>query len=118
MKGEVVVDIDALMYQLLSISGIPGLILAGVAFGMRKIDFSQAPSLILIGTGAMLTGGMLFAISLVGHINADFQTESIFIFRRLFLIAGIGVMALGVFLRINNLRGRRRRKLRNFNEPL
>ncbi|MPZ07114.1 MAG: hypothetical protein GEU26_11985 [Nitrososphaeraceae archaeon] len=114
---QVVVDIDALMYQLLSISGIPGLILAGVAFGMRKTDFSQATSSILIGTGASLTTGMLYAVSIIGRINTDFQTESIFIVPRLFLIAGIGVMAIGVFLRIKNLR-RKRRKLRNFNKSL
>lgn len=114
---EVVVDVEALMYQVLSISGIPGLILAGVAFGMRKTDFSQATSTILIGTGLTLTTGMIFAHSISGSINSDFQTGSLVIVPLLFLIAGIGVIATGVILHLNNQR-RKRRKLRNFNKSL
>lgn len=114
---EVVVDVEALMYQTLSISGIPGLILAGVAFGMRKTDFSQATSTILIGTGLTLTIGMIFAHSIAGSINIDFQTGSLLIVPLLFLMAGIGVIAIGVILHLNNQR-RKRRKLRNFNKSL
>ncbi|MPZ06217.1 MAG: hypothetical protein GEU26_07340 [Nitrososphaeraceae archaeon] len=105
-----IVDIDALMFQVLSRSGIPGLILAGVAFGMRKTDFSQ-------GYWSNHTAAMLFAVSTVGRINADFQIESIFIVPRLFPITGIGVMAIDVFLCIKNLR-KERRKHRNFNNSL
>lgn len=114
---EVVVDVDALMYQVLSISGIPGLILAGVAYGMRKTDFSQATSSILIGTGLMLTTGMIFAHSIAGRISIDFQTGNILIVPLLFLLAGIGVIAIGVMLYLNNRRGKSR-KLRNFNRSL
>jgi len=116
-KGpNVVVDIDALMYQNLSISGVPGLILAGVAFGMRKADLSQSTSLILLVTGAILIVGMVFALSMVERINADFLTQNIVTIPRLFVIAGAGVMVIGAILYKDNL-SKRKRKPRNFDKP-
>ena len=114
---EVVVDVEAVIYQMLSISAIPGLILAGVAFGMRKTDFSQTTSSILIGTGLILTIGMIFAVSKAESIITDFRTGSLLIVPFLFLIAGIGVITIGVILRLNNQRGKRR-KHRNSNKSL
>lgn len=116
-KGpEVVVDINAVIYQALSISAIPGLILAGVAFGIRKPDFSQSTSLILMATGALLVIGMLFAITMTEQISVDFLTQSITLVPRLFVFAGIGIIVIGVFLYRDNLR-KRKRKPRSFSGP-
>ena len=49
-------------YQILSISGVPGIILAGVVFGMRKTDESRSAATILIATGILLIVGMVVAL--------------------------------------------------------
>jgi hypothetical protein len=48
-------------YQIISISGVPGIILAGVVFGMRKTDESRSAAIVLVATGTLLILGMVVA---------------------------------------------------------
>jgi hypothetical protein len=64
-------DPAALQAQIISISGAPGLILAGIVFGMTKIEeragggVVRSASMILIAAGIIMIAGMATAATMV-----------------------------------------------------
>ena len=58
-KGpQVFVDPTGVLVLIVSISGAPCLILAGVVFGLTRTSARRNPALILISTGIILIAGM------------------------------------------------------------
>lgn len=105
-----VIDARALLIQIISISGIPSLILTGVVFGMRKTDQSKSSSLVVIATGILLTSGTAIAlITMVPKIDEQYRAEGIDLASRIFIIGGVGVSGIGIYLLFTNKRKSRRR---------
>ena len=91
------------VYQILSISGVPSIILAGVVFGMRKTDQSRSAATILIVTGSLMIVGMVVAsIMLVPKIKEQYIEGGINTIPYIFIIAGAGVVGLGGYLFYKN----------------
>jgi hypothetical protein len=83
--------------QIVSISGAPSLILAGVAFGTARSSAEHKPAFILIATGIIFIGGMSAARILFSKIPLDWRAGMDLV-PVLFLLGGIGVVALGGYL--------------------
>ncbi len=90
------------VYQILSISGVPSIILAGVVFGMRKTDQSRSAATILIVTGVLLIFGMVVALMLVPKIKEQYIEGGITTIPYIFIIAGAVVIGLGGYLFYKN----------------
>ena len=90
------------VYQILSISGVPSIILAGVVFGMRKTDQSRSAATILIVTGILLIFGMVVALMLVPKIEEQYIEGGINTIPYIFIIAGAGVIGFGGYLFYKN----------------
>jgi drug/metabolite transporter (DMT)-like permease len=89
----------AAAYQIISISGVPSIILAGVVFGVRKTDESRSAATLLIVTGILLIIGMIVASTmLVPKIKEQYIEGGINTIPYIFIIAGACVIGLGGYL--------------------
>jgi hypothetical protein len=86
------------MIQLISISGAPSLILSGTVFGLTKSYGTIHAAIILITTGIILIAGMVAAWTLILKINEQFVVGGIDIIPYSFIVAGMGVAILGIYL--------------------
>lgn len=93
--------------QIVSISGAPSLILAGVAFGTARSSAERKPAFILIATGIVFIGGMSAARIVFSKINSLFVIAGMDLVPVLFILGGIGVAALGGYLLMTSKRARR-----------
>jgi hypothetical protein len=93
--------------QIVSISGAPSLILAGVAFGTARSSAERKPAFILIATGIIFIGGMSAARIVFSKINSLFVIAGMDLVPVLFILGGIGVAALGGYLLVTSKRARR-----------
>jgi hypothetical protein len=83
---------------LISISGAPSLILAGTVFGLTKSYGAIRAAIILITTGIILIAGMIAAWTLTLKINEQFIVGGIDVIHYIFVVAGMGIAILGVYL--------------------
>jgi hypothetical protein len=95
---DVYVDPTGVMIQLISISGAPILILAGTVFGLTKSYGTIYAAIILITTGIIVTVGMIAAWTLLLKTNEQFVGGGIDIIPYIFIVAGIGIAILGIYL--------------------
>jgi hypothetical protein len=95
---DVYVDPTRVMIQLISISGAPSLILSGTVFGLTKSYGTIHAAIILITTGIILIAGMVAAWTLILKINEQFVVGGIDIIPYSFIVAGMGVAILGIYL--------------------
>jgi hypothetical protein len=93
--------------QIVSISGAPSLILAGVAFGTARSGAERKTACILIATGIIFIVGMFAARIVYSKINSLFVIAGQDLVPVLFILGGIGVAALGGYLLITSKRARR-----------
>ena len=98
-------DPAAVQAQIISISGAPGLILAGIVFGMSKTEERaggealRSASMILIADGIIMIAGMVTAATMVSKIDKLFiLAASINVVPYIFIIAGIGMSGIGLYL--------------------
>jgi hypothetical protein len=94
---DVYVDPTGVMIQLISISGAPILILARTFFGLKSYGTIHA-AIILITTGIILIVGMIAAWTLLLKINEQFVGGGIDIIPYIFIVAGMGIATLGIYL--------------------
>jgi hypothetical protein len=107
-KGpQIFVDPFGATVQIVSISGAPSLILAGVAFGTARSSAERKPAFILIATGIIFIGGMSVARIVYSKINSLFLIAGLDLVPVLFILGGIGVAALGGYLLMTSKRTRR-----------
>jgi len=107
-KGpQTFVDPFGATVQIVSISGAPSLILAGVAFGTSRSSTGHMPAFILIATGIIYIGGMSVARLVSSKINSLFLIPGLDLVPVIFILGGIGVAALGGYLLIMSNRARR-----------
>lgn len=95
---DVYVDPTGVMIQLISISGAPSLILSGTVFGLTKSYGTIHAAIILISTGIILIAGMVAAWTIILKINEQFVVGGIDIIPYSFIVAGMGVAILGIYL--------------------
>ena len=85
------------MIQLISISRAPSLILAGTYFGLTKSSGAIHAAIILITTGIIMILGIIAASTLT-QINEQFIVGGIDVIHYIFIVAGMGIAILGVYL--------------------
>jgi hypothetical protein len=95
---DVYVDPTGVMIQLISVSGAPILILACTVFGLKKSYGTIHATIILITTVIILIVGMIAARTLLLKINEQFVGGGIVIIPYIFIVAGMGIAILGVYL--------------------
>jgi hypothetical protein len=86
------------MIQLISISGVPNLILAGTYFGLTKSYGAIHAAIILITTGIILIAGIIAAWALTLKINEQLIVGGIDVIPYIFIVAGMGIAILGIYL--------------------
>jgi hypothetical protein len=110
-KGpQISVDPFGATIQIVSISGAPSLILAGVVFGTARSTPEPTPALLLISTGIILIAGMSAARILSSKINALFVVAGLDLVPVIFIIGGIGIVAVGGYLLNTSKKARRNLK--------
>jgi hypothetical protein len=107
ISPQMSVDPFGATVQIVSISGAPSLILAGVAFGTARSSAGRKPAFILIATGIIFIAGMSAARIVFSKINALFVIAGLDLVPIFFTIGGIGVAALGGYLLMTSKRARR-----------
>lgn len=95
---DVYVDLTGVMIQMISISGAPSLILAGTVFGLAKSYGTIHAAIILMTTGIIMIAGMIAAWTLIMKINEQFVVSGIDIIPYIFIVAGMGISILGIYL--------------------
>ncbi len=98
-KGPgIYVDPQGVLIQIISISGVPSLILAGTVFGFQKKYETMHAALILIAVGIILIVGMFIAMTILPKINATYIIAGMDLILYIFVIGGIGVACFGCYL--------------------
>jgi hypothetical protein len=98
-KGPgIYVDPQGVLIQIISISGVPSLILAGTVFGFQKKYETMHAALILIAAGIILIVGMFIAMTILPKINATYIIAGMDLILYIFIIGGIGVACFGCYL--------------------
>jgi hypothetical protein len=98
-KGPgIYVDPQGVLIQIISISGVPSLILAGTVFGFQKKYESMHAALILIAAGIILIVGMFIAMTILPKINATYIIAGMDLILYIFVIGGIGIACFGCYL--------------------
>ena len=95
---DVYVDPTGVMIQMISISGAPSLILTGTVFGLAKSYGTIQAAIILMTTGIIMIAGMIAAWTLILKINEQFVGGGIYIIPYIFIVAGMGISILGIYL--------------------
>jgi hypothetical protein len=98
-KGpDIFVQPPGVVVQIVSISGVPGVILTGIAYGLARNYGSKSSGTILVITGAILIGGMLYVGTIIPRILEIYRVPYFEIMRYAFIAAGIGTVVVGVVL--------------------
>jgi hypothetical protein len=106
-KGpDIYVQPPGVVVQIVSISGAPGIILAGVAYGLARNYGSKSSGTILVITGAIMIAGMIYIGTISPRIPEIYRVPYFEVVRYAFIIAGIGTIAVG-FILLKKPRNRR-----------
>jgi hypothetical protein len=95
---RIYVEPEGILIQIISISGVPSLILAGVIFGFQKTQQIIYTGTILIAAGIVLISGMAFAATILPNISSNYRVVGIDSIPYIFIIGGISVVCLGCYL--------------------
>ena len=88
--------------QIVSISGAPGVILCGITYGLAKNYGSRNSGIILVLTGAILVGGVLYIGSRAPNIPENYTVPYFDPLRYAFIAAGLGIVTVGAILLKNH----------------
>ena len=92
-----VVDPIAIMVQIVSISGAPALILAGIVFAMTRSSRIKWSGPILIVAGLIFIFGITSARSLIPKIPERMMISSFDWVNYAFIIAGVAILLIGIY---------------------
>jgi hypothetical protein len=84
--------------QIVSVSGVPGVILSGISYGLAKNYGSRSSGLILILTGAIMVGGVVYIGSRAPNIPENYTVPYFEALRYSFLAAGLAIVIVGAIL--------------------
>ncbi|MBV9176401.1 MAG: hypothetical protein JO327_06295 [Nitrososphaeraceae archaeon] len=94
---RIYVEPEGILIQIISISGVPSLILAGIIFGFQKTQQIIYSGILLIAAGIVLISGMAFAATIIPNISSNYRVVGIDSIPYIFIIGGISVVCLGCY---------------------
>lgn len=92
-----VVDPIALMVQIVSMSGAPALVLSGIVFAMTRSSRNKGAGPVLIGAGIILIVGIVSLGFVSPKIPERMMISSFDPVNYVFIIAGVGVVLIGIY---------------------
>jgi hypothetical protein len=96
-KGpELVVQPEGVIIQILSISAAPGVILAGISYGLVKDYGSKVIGGILCASGIVLLIGIILTEKMIAKIPESVYVPGIVPSTYAILAAGIGIIIIGI----------------------
>jgi Na+-transporting NADH:ubiquinone oxidoreductase subunit NqrE len=97
-KGPAIyVDPLGVLIQIISISGVPGLILAGTVFGLQKAYVVKEATLILVASGIVLILGMAIVVTIVPEINRNYIFGGLNAVPFVFMAGGAAVACFAIY---------------------
>ena len=97
-KGPgIYVDPLGVLIQIISISGVPGLILAGTVFGLQKAYVVKEATLILVASGIALILGMAIVVTIVPKINLNYIFGGLNAVPFVFMAGGAAVACFAIY---------------------
>lgn len=93
---DIVVQPEGVLIQVVSISAAPGIILAGVTYGLIKNYGSRKIGIILCISGIVLIIGNILILSMIPKIPQILFVPGIIPLTYGLLAAGIGIIVLGI----------------------
>ncbi len=104
------VDIYGVIIKTISISAIPSLILAGIAFGLSKNYGNKLTGFLLSLSGIIISIGMVISINFTSRINSEFYQPILVIVPYIFIFGGVGIFIIGLLLYIKSKKGINRQR--------
>lgn len=97
-KGPgIYVDPLGVLIQIISISGVPGLILAGTVFGLQKAYVVKEATLILVASGIVLIVGMAIVVTIVPKINRNYIFGGLNAVPFVFMVGGAAIACFAIY---------------------
>ena len=97
-KGPgIYVDPEGVLIQIISISGVPGLILAGTVFGLQKAYVVKEATLLLVASGIILIVGMAIVVTIVPKINRNYSFGGLNAVPLVFMAGGVVVASFAIY---------------------
>ena len=93
---DIVVQPEGVLIQVISISAAPGIILAGIAYGLVKDYGSKKIGIILCVSGAILLIGIVLIQGIIPKIPEIVFVPAIIPLSFAFLAAGVGIIIVGI----------------------
>jgi Na+-transporting NADH:ubiquinone oxidoreductase subunit NqrE len=107
-KGPgIYVDPQGVLIQIISISGVPGLILAGTVFGLQKAYVVKEATLLLVASGIILIVGMAIVVTIVPKINRNYSFGGLNAVPLVFMAGGVVVACFAVYSLYRTRKSRR-----------
>lgn len=95
---DIVVQPEGVLIQVVSISAAPGIILAGITYGLVKNYGSRKIGVILCVSGIVLIIGNIIVQSMISKIPQILFVPGIVPLTYALLAAGIGIVIMGIIL--------------------
>jgi hypothetical protein len=95
---DVVVQPEGVLIQIVSISSAPGIILAGVTYGLVKNYGSRKIGIILCISGIVLITGNIVVQDMIPKIPQELLVPGIVLLTYALLAAGIGIVVIGIIV--------------------
>jgi hypothetical protein len=97
-KGPgVYVDPQGVLIQIISISGVPSLILAGTVFGLQKAHAVKNATIVLISSGIILILGMIIVMAITPKINQNYTFGGLTGIPFVFIAGGAAVASFAIY---------------------
>jgi Na+-transporting NADH:ubiquinone oxidoreductase subunit NqrE len=97
-KGPgVYVDPQGVLIQIISISGVPSLILAGTVFGLQKAHAVKNATIVLISSGIILILGMIIVMAITPKINQNYIVGGLTGIPFVFIAGGAAVASFAIY---------------------
>ena len=106
---DIVVQPEGVIIQVISISAAPGIILAGIAYGLVKDYGSKKIGIILCVSGAILLIGIVLIQGMIPKIPEIVFVPGIIPLSYAILAAGIGIIIIGIIVFMRE--GKRKRPI-------
>jgi hypothetical protein len=95
---DIVVQPEGVLIQIVSISSAPGIILAGVTYGLVKNYGSRKIGIILCISGIVLITGNILVQDMIPKIPEILFVPGIVLLTYALLVAGIGIVVIGIIV--------------------
>ena len=106
---DIVVQPEGVLIQVISISAAPGIILAGIAYGLVKDYGSKKIGIILCVSGAILLIGIVLMQGMIPKIPEIVFVPGIIPLSYAILASGIGIIIIGIIVYVRE--GKRQRPI-------